>query len=321
MSQLIDMSSIAAPTVVESVVFDDELTLLLDYYTDGMREENEDDSFPRPLVSDPAYQILSTVAYRMGLRRQEMNDAAHAVMLAYSTGSDLDQIGLNYGVTRLEVTPADDSVNPSIPAVLESDARFRERIQLKLESITTAGSVGAYEYHVLSVSTDVVSVFIDHPTFSRVETEDPDTFTLTTTYDARLAAPMPGDVSVTVLLKADANVSVLDDVEDALNADYVRPITDRVNVVAADVVEYQVEAVVYSASGPSSTPILEAAELALETYTAAQYKLGSDIALSALIAAAHQPGAQRVEVNITGDIVIEEWQAARCTSISVTAGT
>lgn len=41
--------------------------------------------------------------------RQRVNDAAKAVMLAYSTGEDLDQLGANFNTPRLVVAPADES--------------------------------------------------------------------------------------------------------------------------------------------------------------------------------------------------------------------
>ncbi len=61
--------------------------------------------------------------------------AARAVMLAYAAGSDLDQIGGNYNVERLGITPTDDATFPPTPAVMESDTDHRLRIQLALEGL------------------------------------------------------------------------------------------------------------------------------------------------------------------------------------------
>lgn len=324
MKQLMDMSLLPAPACIANVSFQSELDYLLDTYTLQMREENEDATFPRPLVSDPAYQILSTVAYRMGIRRQEINEACLATMLAYATGSDLDHIGANHGVERLVDTPEDLDADPVVPAVMESDDRFRHRIQLKLESISTAGASGAYEYHVLSVSTDIVGVFIDTPVFSRVLShsliDQPNVIALQVQYDARIAQPMPGDVAITVLLKPDADTALFDEVALALNGEFVRPATDYPILLPAEVIEYEVHATLYFYPGPSPEPALEAAQAALEAYTEQMYQLGYDIAVSGLHGAAHQAGVQRVELNVADDIVIESHQASRCTAITLVIG-
>lgn len=324
MKQLIDMSQLPAPACIADVSFQSEQDYLLDTYTLAMREENEDPDFPRPLVSDPAYQILSTVAYRMGIRRQEINEACLATMLAYATGTDLDHIGANHGVERLVDIPADLTADPEVPAVMESDDRFRQRIQLKIESVSTAGASGAYEYHVLSVSTDIVGVFIDTPIFSRTLShsiiDQPNVIALQVQYDARLSLPMPGDVAITVLLKSDADTALLDAILPAINGQFIRPVTDNPILLPAEVIEYEVHATLYFYPGPSPEPALEAAQMALKAYTDNMYQLGHDIAVSGLHGAAHQAAVQRVELNISSDIIIEAHQAARCTAITVSMG-
>ncbi|WP_298606935.1 baseplate J/gp47 family protein [uncultured Thiothrix sp.] len=307
MSNSINLAELPKPICITPVDFQSELDYLLDLYTLGMQEQLNDPSFPYPLVSDPAYQILSTVAYRLGLQRQAINEAAYATMLAYAVGSDLDQIGANYGVERLTIGTQ--------PVVVESDTRFRARIQLALEAWTTAGSRGSYEYHILSASPAIVDVYIDRPLFERIAGAE---FTLNTLYDARLTDPIPGDVAITLLI--DPNVdssSIVSLVTAALDAETVIPITDRPRLMLAETIEYAVVAELYTYPGPSSLPIVEAAKAALEAYTTEHYRLGHDIALSGLYGAAHQAGVQRVVLNLTQDIVVQPWQVAHCTSIAV----
>lgn len=321
MSGLIDLSQLPAPDCVATVAFSTERDLLLNLYVAGMREQLSDDTFPAPLVSDPAYQILSTVAYRLGLQRQQINEACEATMLAYALSSDLDQIGATFSVARLVVTPADDSQSPAISAVMETDSRYRSRIQMALESWTTAGSRGSYEYHALSASAAVLDVYIDRPEFVAVTTLDPAIIQLAVTYDARLPSPIPGDVAVTLLLDPTADhVAVNGLVAAALDADEVIPITDRVTLLDAEIIPYHVDAVLYCYPGPSAAPIVTAAQTALEQYTLDHYRLGHDIAVSGLHQAAHQAGVQRVELNIPADISIQPWQAAKCIGITVTLG-
>lgn len=304
MSNVIDLSQLPKPTCIAAVSFAAELQLLLDLYTLGMREQLADDTFPAPLVSDPAYQILSTVAYRLGLQRQSINEACYATMLAYAAGTDLDQIAATFNVARLSD---------------ETDSRLRARIQIALESWTTAGSRGSYEYHAMSADIAVLDVYLDRPEFTRMPSGN--TITLQVTHDARLQNPIPGDVAVTVLIDPTAEkAAVLAKVTAALSTDDTVPLTDNPHLLLPEIIEYELKLVLWCYPGPSSEPILAAAKTDLETYAAANYKLGHDIALSGIHAAAHKSGVQRVECNLTQNIVVQPWQAAKCTSISITLG-
>jgi phage-related baseplate assembly protein len=77
--------------------------------------------------------LLEENCYRELLLRQRVNEAARAVMVAYSVGSDLDQLAANFNVERLTITPEDDSVVPPVPAVMESDADLRVRTRRRLK--------------------------------------------------------------------------------------------------------------------------------------------------------------------------------------------
>ncbi len=304
MSSVIDLSQLPKPDCIQSVSFAAELQALLDLYTLGMREQLADDTFPVPLVSDPAYQILSTVAYRLGLQRQSINEACYATMLAYAAASDLDQIAATFGVIRLAG---------------ETDARLRNRIQIALESWTTAGSRGSYEYHILSASASVLDVYIDRPTFARVGNNA--AFTLQVTHAARLSNPIPGDVAITLLIDPTATqATVLAAVTAALSPDETIPLTDNPLILLPEIIEYELNVVLWCYPGPSTEPIMSTAKTDLEAYVAANYNLGRDIALSGVHAAAHKAGVQRVECNLTQNIVVQPWQAAKCTKITVTLG-
>ncbi|MFT7099200.1 MAG: phage-related baseplate assembly protein [Rickettsiales bacterium] len=91
---------------------------------------------------------MQVIAYRELLLRNRINEAAKANMLAYASGSDLDNLAAFYGVERL----AD-----------EEDDRLKIRTQLALEGFSTAGPVGAYIFHALSASNKVKSVSVKSP--------------------------------------------------------------------------------------------------------------------------------------------------------------
>lgn len=325
---IIDMSRMPPPDAISPVSFQARLDNLLALYTAGMRAQLNDDTFPVPLVSDPAYQILSTVALALGLKDQGTNEAVRANMLAYAQGNDLAHLGANVGVERIVVQAADDTVSPPLEEILEDQERFRLRIQMAPESWTTAGSRGSYEFHTLSADARVVDVFVDKPTFERVpwdtlgiEQPRPNMLVLECTYDARLPEPLPGDVGVTVLPEYGADApAIMASVETALDPDTVIPFTDTRHVQQHEEITYAVVATLYFYPGPSVEPAIAEAEEKLWEYATAHYKLGHDIAVSGLHSAAHRNGCQRVELNITEDIVVQPWQAARCTGVTVLAG-
>ncbi|XHR29611.1 MAG: baseplate J/gp47 family protein [Chthoniobacteraceae bacterium] len=287
----IDLSLLPAPTVVETLDFD----TIRDAMIDDL--QTRDTTFTALVESDPAYKIIEVAAYRELLIRQRVNDAARAVMLAYAAGTDLEQLGGLFGVTRNVITPADSTAVPPTDAVMESDTDLRKRIQLSLEGLATAGPVGAYRFHALSIS-DVL--------------------------DVSITSPNPGDVLVSVLSRTGdgtPSAETLDEVRSALNAEDVRPLTDNVIVQGAELVKYSIQATIYTYTGPDPDTVISASQAAADTYVASQHKLGLDVTLSGIYAALHQSGVQRVALaSPTADIVISPIQASYCTGITLTNG-
>ncbi|EMV58825.1 baseplate J-like family protein [Escherichia coli 2872000] len=100
-----------------------------------------------------------------------------------------------------------------------------------------------------------------------------------------------------------------------------QPVADRVTVQSAAIVEYQINATLYLYPGPESEPIRAAAVKKLEAYITAQHRLGRDIRLSAIYAALHVEGVQRVELTAPlADIVLNSTQASFCTEYRVVTG-
>lgn len=76
-----------------------------------------------------------------------------------------------------------------------------------------------------------------------------------------------------------------------------------------------------TSTAPVQEPILEAARASLQKYIASQTRLGRDIRLSAIYAALHVEGVQRVELlSPLADVVLDKTQAASCTDWSVSIG-
>ncbi|MEY8770312.1 baseplate J/gp47 family protein [Erwinia sp. ACCC 02193] len=295
----IDLSQLPAPDVVEALDYETLLnerkaTLVSLYPAD------QQDAIARTLSleSEPVVKLLQENAYREVILRQRVNEAAKAVMVAYALADDLDQLGANNGVARLTLTAADDTTTPPTAAVMESDDDYRVRIAAAFEGLSVAGPSGAYEYHAKSADGRVA--------------------------DASAISPSPACVTVTVLSR-EGNGEAADDllavVDKALNDEDVRPVADRVTVQSAAIVDYAVEAVLYLYPGPEAEPIRAAAGAKLAAFVSAQARLGRDIRKSALYAALHVEGVQRVELaQPAADVVLDKTQAAYCTGWSITVG-
>ena len=249
------------------------------------------------LETEPLTKLLEENTYRELLLRARINDAAHACMLAYAQGTDLDQIGANYGVTRLTITPADLLAVHPVAAVLEEDADYRARILLSLSALSVAGPEDAYLFHAQSTDGRVLHVTATSPT--------------------------PGAVVITVLGRDGTPSDLLAAVSAALSAKAVRPLTDEVTVRAATLVNFSVTATLTTYPGPDATVVLAAAQAALADYLASVRKVGYDITLSGIYGALQRPGVQRVTLTApTADIAIDALSAGHCTATTVTlAGT
>ncbi|MEQ6971315.1 baseplate J/gp47 family protein, partial [Pectobacterium polaris] len=224
---MIDLSQLPAPAVVEELdyeaIYTERKAMLLSLYPEDQRA-----AVARTLTleSDPLVKLLQENAYRELLWRQRVNEAARAVMVAYAQGSDLDQLGANFSVSRLVITPADDSTLPPTPALMESDSDFRLRIQQSFEGLSVAGSVGAYQYHGRSADGRVA--------------------------DVSVISPSPASVTVSVLSRegdGSASAELVAIVTAALNGEDVRPVADRVTVQSAVIVPYEIDAMLYLYSG------------------------------------------------------------------------
>lgn len=299
MSGTIDLSQLPPPVVVEPLNFETLFAQRKAAFI-AMYPEDEQEEIARTLEleSEPITMQLEENCYRELLLRQRVNEAARAVMLAYSTDSDLDNLTVNFNVERLTIQEEDDSVTPPIEAVMESDPDLRTRTQQAFEGLSVAGPTAAYEFWGRSADGRVA--------------------------DISAVSPTPACVTISVLSRegdGTASDDLLSVVADALNDEEVRPVADRVTVQSAEIVPYQIDATLYIYPGPEAEPVRQASEQQLQAYIAAQNRLGRDIRLSAIYAALHVEGVQRVELaQPVADIVLSDYQASHCTEYTITVG-
>ena len=288
-----------APDVVEPLDYESILAerkaALIALYPEA---EQADIAALLELESEPLTKLCEENAYRELHWRQRVNEAAKAVMLAYSSKTDLDQLAANSNIERLVTDPGDPDAVPPVPPTYESDDDLRLRAQRAWEGLSVAGPTKAYEFHALSADGRVA--------------------------DATAISPSPCVAVVTVLSRlgdGTATQDLIDVVTAALSAEDVRPVGDRLTVQSAAIVAYSVDATLYLYPGPEQEPILAAAQAALDAYVSTQRRIGRDIRLSAVYAALHVEGVQRVELAApAADVVLDETQAAHCTGTTVTIG-
>lgn len=173
---------------------------------------------------------------------------------------------------------------------IEDDERLRERIRIAPESYTVAGSRGAYEARVLEVSAEINAVSV--------------------------TTPEPGVVDVRFVLDhgelPDAGMISL--VEEHLNAETVRPLTDKVLVGAPDIINYSLSGRWYLKRDDAA---LLAAITGRVTEAVEKFRLwqrgkpGRDINPSRLVSLVEQAGAKRLELDEPVFTKLEPIQIAR----------
>ncbi|MCX9038824.1 baseplate J/gp47 family protein [Citrobacter portucalensis] len=298
---VVDLSQLPKPAVIDVPEFESLLAQrkarLVSLYP---ADEQAAITRTLSLESEPVVKLLQENVYREILLRQRINEAALAGMVAFSRGSDLDNLAANNDVVRLIVRPADPNAVPPVPAIMEKDDDLRLRIPAAFEGLSVAGPSAAYEFHARSADGRVA--------------------------DASAISPTPANVTITVLSRegdGTAPADLLTAVENALNDETIRPVADRLKVQSATITNYSVDAKLYIYPGPEAAPILAAAKARLQAYVSAQRRLGRDIRQSAIYAALHVEGVERVELTQpAADIVLDKTRAGYCTSTAVVvAGT
>lgn len=159
-----------------------------------------------------------------------------------------------------------------------------------MESFSTAGPINGYIYHTKTVSTAIA--------------------------DVAATSPEAGVVDIRVLLQGgeQPTQAVLEEIEAALNASDVRPLTDIVTVSMPEEDPFEIDLTYYiNRNSQASTSIIERdTRAAVEEYIQWQTgKMGRDINPSYLIQLIMAAGVKRVEVRKPTFKAVEETHVAR----------
>ena len=269
-----NLSELEVPQIIEEL----SLSEILNELKDKLIEL--DAEFTAYVESDPLIKLLEIVAYREFLLRQRINQAAKANLLAFSSGSDLDNLAAFYGLTR---------------KTDENDEEFRVRTQAKIEGWSTAGSREAYKFHALNSD-------------SRVK-------------EANADSPEPGFVRISILSKENGGVvsdELLESVNDYMQREDIRMLTDTVEVVPCELLDLDVQAkITLMSSTPSE--FLSTIKTSFQNAFNKIAGLGISFSRSWIISNLFLDGVKDVELlSPTEDLTVSEIQCAKLVNLELT---
>jgi phage-related baseplate assembly protein len=273
----IDLSGLKPPDIIEALDYEQIVTAMRDDLVER---------FPLiagviDLESEPARKLIEAFAYRELRLRARINDAARAVLLASSYGTNLDHLGALFATARQEG---------------ESDDRFRRRIQLAPEAFSVAGPEGAYQYHALTVAPWArdVSAISTRPGIVRVTVLKTGT------------EPSP--------TLAEREVIRLH-----LRDEAIRPLTDVVEVLAPAIRRTSIVARLTLYPGPDGEVVRQRALSAVTSWVEKNRMLGMNLRRSALYAALHQEGVHSVDLILPAeDLELDVTEVYAVDTIEVT---
>lgn len=292
----LDLSTLPAPKIIEELnfetIYNNRKTRFINLYPLNQQTELRK---TLALESEPIAKLLQEASYQELLLRQRINEAALAVMVAYSNGEDLDNLSAIFNVKRLIVQQADNTITPPIEQIMESDLDLQNRTPEAFEGLSVAGPRGAYRFFAKSADGRVL--------------------------DAEVLSPAPCYVTIVILSRENTGIAsqeLLTIVSAEVNDEERRPIADRVTVQSAKIINYQIEANIYLDPYPEAEPIKAAAIENLKVFINNKHRIGIRINRSAIMSALHVEGVQRVElIKPVQDIIITKEQASYCSSFTV----
>ena len=282
----IDLAGLAPPAVIQTLDVEGIISARKADIVARLRDIDEElaDEIAAILTleSEPMTKLQESGAYRETLHYARVNDAARAVLLATSFGTNLDNLGAFYKVVRMDG---------------ENDERFKHRISIAPEALTTCGSAGAYIFQTMSVDTSIKSVGLHRD----------------------------GEATVHVSILVDdtedgtPSTELLDRVRSHLDDELIKPLTDDVVVGGPQIEAFAVVQHLHIGSGPDRETVRAASEMAVRAYLDKRHRTGVPVYVSALDAAAVVAGVEKVTRTApVADILPGPTSAAWAQNVSVT---
>lgn len=274
---MVDLSTLPAPAVIEELDYEAIVARQKAKFQElweAVRVSHPDlpEYDVTMLETDPAMIVIEAESYRELLLRARVNAAARSNLLAFSTGTDLEHLAADHGVTKL---------------VDETDASLRSRIVLADQGNSAAGPEEWYEFHARSASIEVADVKVYK------------------------IVPGP-EIEVAVLSTAEGGVpssELLATVRAVVTSPSVRSINDIVNVASATKTVVNVAADVWLLP-EAPVAVFDALEALLRTALTTEGGIGRDINRSWITAKLMAAGVAKVDVISPADDVIMDFHSA-----------
>ncbi len=177
----------------------------------------------------------------------------------------------------------------------ENDESLYQRMKASEDTYSTAGPMGGYEFFTKGVSSAIA--------------------------DVRAISPSAGCVTVYPLLENGGipQAELLQTVKEALSAEDVRPLTDKVTVSAPETVEYEIDFTYYipAESAKGASEIESAVIEAVDRFISWQReKLGRDINPSQLVSLLMDTGIKRVEIRKPAFTVVNDGKNGKAVQVA-----
>ena len=200
----------------------------------------------------------------------------------YSLGS------INNLITPLDYISTVENTTVSSGGADDEEAdSLRERIRQAPEKFSNAGSRGAYRYHTLSAHQSIIDVAIN--------------------------SPSPGVVDVYILTKNGIpSPEVIKIVQNYLNDEKIRPLTDYVRVFASEKVEFSINANIVLYMDADAESVIKTIDSKMKEYKVLlSEKLGKDVIKTQIISILNSIyGVFKVNLETPEEIDIKEYQWA-----------
>jgi len=302
----IDLSQLPAPDLIEALDYE----VILAAMKVELIEKDPTLADVLELESDPITKLLEECAYRELLLRQRVNEAIRALLLARSTGTDLDNLGANRSLERL----------PD-----ESDERFRDRVQQAFWLVSTAGPAAHYREMTLAVDASIVDVSVTSlapgsVTLAVLAPQEVPTDEATTEERDRGHKLFPeiepaADKSV-IIARNDS--PIIQQVRDQLESDDVQPFTDMVEVRSPSVLPFVIHARLTLYPGPDASVVVASSLAALNDHLLSIRQIGYDTTAAGVMDAIVVTGVQNVDLEWQGDVVCGPLDLAVCAGVDLT---
>jgi phage-related baseplate assembly protein len=268
-----NLENLQTPEIIEELSFEEILLRMKEALV------AIDQEYTAYLESDPLIKLFEVAAYRELLLRQRINQAAKANLLAFATGSDLENLSAFYGIARKEG---------------ETDEELRTRTHAKIVGWSSAGSREAYKFHALNSDPRVKEANADSPEPGLVRIS--------------ILSKENGGVVSPDLLESVKNHMLRED---------IRMLTDVVEVVPCSLIDVNVKAkIILMSSTPLE--ILDTIKSSFSLVFSKNAGLGVSISRAWIISNLFLSGVKDVElITPAEDVLVSEIECARLDTVEL----